>query len=32
MLEPIIMLCALIVVVCLALTAIGLIFGGRDEW
>lgn len=32
MLEPIIMLCALIVVVCVALVAIALFFGGRDEW
>lgn len=32
MLEPIIILCALIVVVCVVLVAIALIFGGRDEW
>lgn len=32
MIEAIVMLCALIAVACLAVTAIGLIFGGRDEW
>lgn len=32
MIEAIVALCALITVVCLAVTAIALFFGGRDEW
>ena len=30
--EAVVVLCILITIVCVALTAIALLFGGRDEW